>query len=263
MRKLGMNCGSFPGINAFDSIPYIKNAGFDSIITGFGSDEAVGNIAESAAKYGLAYETVHAPFKGINNIWFPGEDGEIMLKTFLDCVDACAHHNVPVVIIHLSSGVKAPAISEIGTERFDRLVDHAGEKGITIAFENQRKMANLAHVFERYDERENVGFCWDNGHEACFTHGWEYMPIWGHKTVALHIHDNFKEYNKDIHLLPFDGIFDFHKFGEYIRKYNFEGTLMLEALPKNSDFYNDFTAEQFYAEAFKRVSRLRKIVDGE
>ena len=263
MRKLGMNCGSYPEIKPIDSIPYIKAAGFDSIFTGFKNDMTAGRLAEAADKHGLAYETVHAPFKGINDIWFPGEGGDVMLQTFLDCAESCAHYKIPIMVVHLRSGVKAPAISDIGTERFDRLVDRAGELGVTVAFENQRKMANLSHVFERYDDRENVGFCWDNGHEACFTNGWEYMPIWGHKTVALHIHDNFMEFNKDIHLLPFDGIFDFHKFGEYIRKYKFEGTLMLEALPKNSDFYNDFTAEEFYAEAYERVKRLRRIVDGE
>ena len=263
MRKLGINTGSVPGVDAFHGLAYIKNAGFDSFFTGYKNDELVALIAEEGAKLGLDYETIHAPFKGINNIWFDGEEGDEVLKTLTTCLESCANHGIPTMIVHLSSGNNAPAINDIGHARFDSLVDLAVKKNVTVAFENQRKLANLAFVMELYKDIEQVGFCWDNGHEACFALGKEFMPFFGERLVALHIHDNLRKYNEDMHLLPFDGILDFHRFGEHIRNSGYTGTLMLEALPKQTNYYDGMSPEEYYEKAYKAVSRLRLIVDGE
>ena len=71
------------------------------------------------------------------------------------------------------------------------------------------------------------------------------------------------EYNKDLHLLPFDGMINFYHVGEQIKASGFTGTLMLEVIKKNSNFYDDYTAEQYYEKAFRAASKLRRIVDGE
>ncbi len=263
MRKLGMNGGSFRGVNALDSIPLIKGAGFDSFFTGYRDDEYTGQMAECAAKQGLTYDFVHAPFKGINNIWLPGEDGEVMLKQLIDCAESCKRYDIPAIVVHLSSGDDAPCINDIGHERWDRLVYRAGELGVNIAFENQRKLANLAFVMEIYKELKHVGFCWDNGHEGCFTPGREFMPLFGDRLMALHVHDNMNRYNEDIHLLPFDGVLDFHRFAELVRGSGYTGTMMLEVLPKKTDLYDHMTVEQYYAAAYETAVRLRYMVDGE
>ncbi len=263
MRKLGVNCGSFRGVDSLASMPYIKNAGFDSIFTGYLNDEHTGRLANAAAQNGLSYDFIHAPFKEINNIWNPGEDGEAMLAQLIDCAESCAHYDIPAIVVHLSSGDAAPCVNDIGHERWDRLVNRAGEIGVNIAFENQRKLANLAFVMELYRDLPNVGFCWDNGHEGCFTLGRQYMPLFGDRLMALHIHDNMNRYNEDLHMLPFDGVLDFHRFADQVRASGFKGTLMLEVLPKKTNFYDDMTAEQYYAAAYETAVRLRIMVDGE
>ncbi len=91
----------------------------------------------------------------------------------------------------------------------------------------------------------------------------EYMPLFGKKTVALHIHDNMKEHNQDIHLLPFDGAIDFNRVADHIRNSGFEGTVMLEALPKNSTVYVGYTPEQYYERAYNAASRLRSLIDNQ
>ena len=121
-----MNSGSFPGVDVISGMSYVKDAGFDSVFTGYRNDELCEKIANEAVRLGLAYETIHAPFKGINNIWLPGEEGEAILGVLTTCLESCASHGVPTMIVHLSSGNNAPAINDIGHERFDRLVDLAG-----------------------------------------------------------------------------------------------------------------------------------------
>ena len=264
MRKLGINLGSYKGILAEDQIKYIKDAGFDSVFTGFDGYEKNAVLAEKISSAGLAYETIHAPYSGINNMWFEGEEGEKMLARLEDCTVCASKLGVPVVIIHLSSGVHAPHINDIGTARFDKLIETAGKVGVKLAFENQRKLANISYIFERYEDAPQVGFCWDNGHESCFTLGKrDYMALFGDRLIALHLHDNCGEFDRDQHMMPFHAKIDFGKVAEKIRNSGFAGTLMLETIMGASNRYDGYSPEQFFSEAYASVAKLRTLVDGE
>lgn len=265
MRKLGIIAGS-AGVDTLASLPLIQKAGFDSFFTGYSDRETMKTISDRAKALGLSYETVHAPFEkrwfgGVNEIWRAGENGENYLKLLIANVEVCAENEIPTLIIHLSSGVNAPCVNDLGHERFDRLVGRAGELGVMLAFENQRKLANLAFTFENYAENPFVGFCWDNGHEACFTNGIEFMPLFGKKTVALHLHDNHAVFDQDEHLLPFDGGLDWNKIAGAILASGYQGSLMLEGLPGNSHFYDGMNAADYYARAYESASRLRKLME--
>ena len=168
----------------------------------------------------------------------------------------------PIAVVHLSSGEQAPPPTDIGRGRFIDLVDYAAGKGIRIAFENQRKLGNIAWAFEEFQNAAHVGFCWDCGHEGCFTPGREHMPLFGDRLICTHIHDNEKVYNGDSHFLPFDGKIDYTRFAEHIRRSGFAGALMLE-VKGNSDRYAHLSCEQFLERAASAVKKLRTMVDGE
>ena len=264
MRKLGIKLGAYKGIPAEEQIKYIKAAGFDSVFTDFEGYEKNALLAKEIANAGLDYETIHAPFDGINNMWYAGEEGDKMLARLEDCTVCASKLGVPVVVIHLSSGVSAPHINDIGIARFDKLIETAGKVGVKLAFENQRKLANIAYIFERYENVPQVGFCWDCGHESCFTLGKrDYMALFGDRLIALHLHDNCGEFNRDQHMMPFHSKIDFGKVAEKIRNSGFSGTLMLETAMSASNRYDGYSPEQFFSEAYAAVSKLRTLVDGE
>ena len=138
------------GINLFDtnSIPLeeqldcIVENGFRSVF--FGSDEeSPMHIARELDRRGLRCESLHAPFDHINDMWVEGENGERMLKELTDGVALCASIGTPVLVVHLSSGDNAPTVNDIGLARYTRLMNYAKEKGITVAYENQRKLGRL------------------------------------------------------------------------------------------------------------------------
>lgn len=260
MRKIGVNLHAIPGLSDEAYVKTMAEVGFSAAFTG---PRNYGEYAELFAKYGIAYETVHAPFKGINTIWLPGEEGEDMLKQLTDCVDGCAMASVPHMVVHLSSGLTPPPTTDIGRARFTELVNHAAKKKVRIAFENQRMLANLAWAMEEFGP-ETVGFCWDCGHENCFTPGREYMPLFGHRVECLHIHDNFKVFNEDKHLIPFDGAVDFNRVAEHLKQSGFAGTLMLEIITRNSQgFYEGLSADEYLQKAANAARKLAKLVDGE
>ena len=88
------------------------------------------------------------------------------------------------------------------------------------------------------------------------------MPLFGDKLAFTHINDNLCEYNGDLHLIPFDGKIDFGYVAEQLKKSGYTGTLSLELLPPESDFYRDVSPQEYYARAYHAACRLRDMLDG-
>lgn len=259
MNQLGVNyCGEF-GETPAQACRLFADLGFDAVFT-CSTEGNVENFAKEAHKAGIYYECVHAPFKGINNIWLDNEEGEQMLKSLLACVDDCHNADVPKMVVHLSSGVKPPRMNDLGFKRFDELVAHAVKQDVILAFENQRKLANIAYIFETYNDVEQVRFCWDTGHEQCFAGGREYMPLFGHKLVYTHIHDNFSQPGGDLHMIPFDGNIDYAKVVKHLKNANYTGSLTLEITPKVWEGYNGISRVDYYQKAYNAIVKLRTML---
>ncbi len=207
---------------------------------------------------GITIDTLHAPFHHINDMWKEGDAGEDMLKVLLDGVDKCSRYGIPTLVSHLSSKSPAPPITDVGKARFFKLLDYAKEKGVKIAFENQRVMGNISVMLE---ERPDATFCWDVGHEGCFTPGREFMPFFGSRLAALHIHDNMGVYDSDDHMIPFDGKLDYSRVAKHIKAADYQGTVMLELFCSHSNLYNNITDEEYYKRGADSAKRLAKIIE--
>ncbi len=263
MRNIGINLSRnvLYGTEAFMNC--IAKAGFNSIFTCGNDAEFIAYAAAKCRETGLCYESLHAPWDGINDLWFENENSERLLARLKESVDLAAEYKIPIVVMHLSSKENCPPVTDAGLRNFEKLHTHAQEKNVIIAVENQRKLGNIATVLELYGRDSNVGFCWDVGHEACFAGGREYMPLFGDRCVFTHIHDNNCRYNVDEHLLPFDGQINFRRTADLIHQSGYGGTLMLEVgLPcEGSDKYRNLSLEQFVSKAYAAINRLRIIAE--
>lgn len=262
MRKKGIMYSELYGSNDRESLEMIKKAGFDSIMLGWYPDEKIKELCSICRSIGLEPEILHAPFSHINDMWLEGDGGETVLEVLIDNLQIAAKNGIPYVVVHLSSGDNAPHLNDIGIERFGRLVEAAERNGVTVAFENQRKLANIAFMMEKYKDNGAVGFCWDNGHEACFAGGREYMPLFGSKLVCTHIHDNFAQKDGDLHLIPFEGNYDFNRYAEHIKKSGYKGTLLLETAPSRSDD-GELSPSEFLQKAYNAVSVIADLCRAE
>lgn len=213
---------------------------------------------EALAQAGITVDNFHAPFKGLNTIWEPGEPGEEMLAKLMAGVDACVKYGVKLMVGHVSNGRPMPPISPIGLDRYDRLMAYAQEKGVTIAFESHRFVENVAYFMERYQE---AGFCLDTSHEDAFTPGVRYLPMWGNRLVATHISDNEYVCDYDMHMIPFDGHIDFSQTARELASCGREVTLMLELKPDNHEKYKDISIKDYYVSAAKSLRRLAEMVE--
>ena len=263
-RKLGINAGCLVGITPYDALPLLKKAGFESFFTALCQKDAVAALRARADELGLDFDFIHAPFKGINDMWLSGMDYLTIFNGIKEAIDSAAAYNVPLVITHVSTGWNAPAVNDLGLSRYDELVLYAKERGVILAFENLRMVGNLAILIDRYEKVDNVGFCFDCGHEHCFTKSVRWLDVFGEKVCCTHIHDNYGrewgdyESHVDLHLLPFDGTYDYAPMMERLDRYGFEGSLMLEVFQKKPQ-YETMAPEEVLATAYERIKKISEM----
>lgn len=254
--KIGINMNAFGDIDIDLQVRLMQENRFEATFV-IAENPRMEEMMRAIQRAGIICESVHAPLgKELNDLWYEGEAGEQMLERQKRSVDLCARYSIPVMVVHLSSGVPAPRINEIGYGRFKTLVDYADSHGVKIAFENQRHLANIAFAFEQFP---TAGFCWDVGHEDVFAGGRRYMPLFGHLLSQLHVHDNFGQ--RDVHIIPYDGKVDFERVAASIAATDYDRSLMLELNASVSNVYDGWTAEQYYKHAAQGARRLAERVE--
>ncbi len=253
--KLGINMDAYP-CSVDERISFMKKYGFEATFS-MADAEDLDETVRKCKEAGIVHENLHAPFRGINAIWTDTPEGEEMLVRLLLAVDAAARNGIPILVVHLCSGECPPLPNELGLLRFEKLMRYAKERSVTIAYENQRYLSVLSLAFEKFPDAR---FCFDTGHEACFTKNLAFLPIFGEKTVALHVHDNHAVYNGDEHMLPFDGTIDFSRVMHLLAQTPYVGALMLEVVATHSPYYKNVSADEYYARAYHGACHLREFV---
>lgn len=264
-RKLGINCDCYEGVWEVEMLELIKEAGFQCFFKGpTNFADKIGPLKVKADELGLEFLFIHAPFNNINAMWLPGDDYLQVYKSITETIDLAAEHGIPYVVIHASAGWKVPSISDIGLKRYDMLMEYAAQKKVVVAVENSRVVGNVAYFTERYVNNEYVRFCYDCGHEHCFTKTVKWMDIFGDRMVVTHIHDNFGRGPKkvgmpDLHLLPFDGNIDYAAMMNKLDEYNYGGALTLEVSSKRHENYMKMSPEEFVKTAYERLQNVQAL----
>ncbi len=235
----------------------IKDAGFDCVMLWwsdrFGRGEGYEKDAGLARDAGLWIENMHAPVHGQNDLSLNNEQGDQVFRDYLQCVEDCCQHQIPVVVLHLPDD-EFP-INDIGNERLDRIIDRAGTLNVHVAFENLRNIGNLTSVLRRLTF-PHVGYCYDSCHHINFALDMDLLSLFGNRLKALHLHDNKGSRNQ--HQLPFDGNVDWTHVMDGIRKTGYAGAITLE--PMNWD-YMHLGIREFLRLAYERAKQLERMTE--
>lgn len=279
MQKLILSTGlSFNDIPWTDQLEVIKAAGFD----GFFNDKPKHSdwkiteaMAEKAAKLGLYYHSIHAPFYGMDDIWHD-EDGElsdIMITDLINSIDDCERFGVPLVIMHAIIGMDNFTPTQLGLERLERVIDHSVKRGVQIAFENTEGEMYLEKILARFGTLPNIGFCIDTGHEMCYNRGADLIGKYGELLVSTHLNDNWGVTGEEItflddcHLLPFDGVADWEGIAKRLNKCGYDGDLTFEVIARGrkgldtNRKYDGMSLEQYVALAYAKAVQFRTLIN--
>ena len=269
-RKLGIMDCCLAGKTRLEALPLIKNAGFECFFMGECALDKAPALVNEGQKLGLNCEFIHADWrysangKGyyMNEFWKEGDTYKPLFDATIAALDTAAECGIPGICQHVTSGWLAPKASDLGFSRFDALVEHAVKRGVKLTLENLRNYGLLAALLERYEQVPEVGFCYDNGHEYCYTETVPFLDLWGKRTYFTHLHDNYgrdkedPDKDADYHLLPYDGTFDYSEMIRRMDKYGYSGALTLEVSQYGK--YKEMSSEDFLAMLYARAVKLSK-----
>ena len=233
----------------------IKQTGFESTALWWGNRNYINYAShpDIARKAGLHIEYIHAPYSLINNIWTDSLEGDDIEQLLLSCIEDCALHELPIMVMHISSGDTPPPYNELGLDRIKRITEKAEQKNIRIALENLRRVDYLAYVLGNIDSQK-VGFCYDSGHRNWRAPDVDLLGLYGARLMALHLHDNDGTF--DQHLLPFDGDINWKETMTQIASTGFKGAVSLEV---GNAGYKHLSPVEFLQISFERANKLLAI----
>ncbi len=271
MYELCINTGLGFGSTVSEILPKIKEAGFDGFFTGWHEGKTK-EIAELADKYGLLYQSVHAPFHDVAEMWEPGDKGEYVKEQLINCVNECKDAGIPRIVMHAVIGMDKHTPTDIGLQRFCRVVKRAEKIGINVAFENLEGPEYLAIVMDQF-RSSYVGFCWDTGHERCYNHCQDMTALYGDRLMCTHLNDNFGMTDEntltwldDSHMMPFDGKNDWQNIADRLKAHNYKGELTFELTCKSKpgrtthDIYASLDELGFLTLAHEKAVKFRELL---
>ena len=256
-------------------IKMLREIGYDAISPDWkniGSLSELAEIADTADKYGLLVQSLHAPTAKAADMWSDDTRlGSEARNDLLAALSACGKYSIPILVVHTWKGLDYSFDADtLNYGNFDEIVSFAAQHGIKIAFENTEGEEFLFALMEHFKNCETVGFCWDSGHEMCYNHSQDLLSKLGGRLIMTHLQDNLGissfdgriSSSDDLHLLPYDGIADWDlnierlKRSAHVDILNFELKTASRRFRHENDLYGQLTLPQFYTEAYKRACKI-------
>ncbi len=228
MKAHGYDCADFNLSDTSDPL-YLLDA--DAIA-------AAGKLREAFSASGIGISQVHGPWR------WPPQDGtaedraerfEKMVRSFrlsrlLGCDSVVIHPIMPFG----SGGDEPEKFLSLNLDFFTRLGAEAKKEGVVICLENMpMPLLPLARhdqllAFLRQLDPAAFALCLDTGHSViCGVQpGTAVREIGPALLRVLHVHDN--DGRADRHLLPGQGVIDWHDFAAALREIGFSGAVSLE-----------------------------------
>lgn len=196
-------------------VQLLHSAGFSAVSPVWSPELPLEELAACLQEHDMVIQSLHAPHGGLAYIWNSQDPASPKTEEkILACVDACVRFQIPVMVMHGWQGLTytfpdAPLDFSV----FDRIVDRAEAKQVSIAFENLEGEEYLQALMTRYRDRAHVGYCWDSGHDHCYPHKTDFLEAYGDRLIMTHLNDNLglrdpggvPSGDDDLHFLPYDG----------------------------------------------------------
>lgn len=277
-QKIGICVGNyFPG-DLCEAVNIIADIGFDAISPVWYPDGSLERIVNTTRERSLLIQSLHAPSRQSAKMWH--EDPQIAqgaLDELLLSLADCQKFSIPILVVHAWGGFdfsKSPQEKDIS--HFDILVEKAADAGVQIAFENLQGEQFVYALLDHFKGNDAVGFCWDSGHEVCYSRSMPLLKDLGDRLIMTHINDNLGissfdgsiTSKDDIHLLPFDGVSDWTRNVQLLQQapkqeiLNFEVKPTSRANQHENDNYAQMPLRMYLLEAYKRARKIAYMYAG-
>ena len=144
-------------------------------------------------------------------------------------------------------------LSEIGLNRFTKIVEVAEKYNINLALENTSDTKAIDFLYKNIGSKK-LKFCYDNGHDNIFPHEDNLIFKYKDRLAAIHLTDN--DGMDDQHLLPFDGQVNWSKVIKDLTEVNYQGALSFEVGWQYRDSVKKYTDNEYIKELRRRAERI-------
>ena len=269
MEKYGFSLQESYALPMTQVIDLLADTGFRAVSPGWGREQDLKGIVRQARARRLTVQSLHGPLRGMTAMWSRDpEAASPILRDLLQSAADCARLEIPLLVVHPWNGVEY-TFSRDGLcfRQFDLLVDRVRQLGIRVAFENLEGPEYLAALLDQYTQSDAVDFCWDSGHERCYTPGWDFLSRYADRLSMTHLNDNLGvtdpggklQGTDDLHLLPGDGNMNWENTVRRLQAAKHQEILNFELKirPKGNrcrlDLYSRMPLEQYFREAFRKA----------
>lgn len=272
-HKLCLGTGAGYQLPVEDQLRLIAKVGFDGFFVGWQQGLELQPLRALGDELGLYFQSVHAPFGRVHNLWKETELTQEVLEEQLRCLRQTAEAGVDLVVCHVFIGFRDHTPTRFGIDNYRVMVEEARRLGIRIAFENTEGEEYLHAVMDAFRDEEHIGFCWDSGHEMCYNHSQDLLERYGSRLFGTHLNDNLGikdfegaiTFHDDLHLLPFDGIADWQDIASRLDREGFQGPLTFELkYPTTLNgcdrlIYGHLSVEDYMTQAYIRACRVANL----
>ena len=276
MVSLGFSLQAKYDCPPVQAVEMLSDAGFSAISPVWSPELPLEDLTACTQKLGMTIQSVHAPHRGQPILWDPNDPlWETTQQQFLDCLDACARYDIPIAVLHgwQGLGYTFPE-TPLDFSAFDRIVDYAEGRKVSIAFENLEGEEYLAALMDRYRSRPHIGYCWDSGHDHCYPHKLDFLEAFGDRLIMTHIHDNLGTRGvpttlDDLHLLPGDGNIHWESNIRRLKTaprqeiLNFELKKLCKSPAAQDRIYADLSTRDYFCLAGKRARQIADLYEKE
>ena len=229
-----------------EKIDFLKNQNVTAIETGPDfllkyKEAEIETIAEKYSKAGIEFYSMHAPF-GVNDDLSDLDNVKRrkIISVFKEFILRAPLAGVKCLIVHPGDAIK----NDDENKRLNQfkkslevLLPLAEKNNLLLAVENMPPtsigflVSSIVKIVKEFDSPA-LGICLDTGHLNNTNENMiEAFELAREKIIAFHFHDNDGE--RDLHLQPPYGTFDWNALIGQINKYNFEFPALVEAKPWN------------------------------
>ncbi|MCO5388225.1 sugar phosphate isomerase/epimerase family protein [Desulfosporosinus sp.] len=247
-----------------ERIRLIKEAGFASTSIWWEDEDTPWpmkkeSMPQLVRDMGIFVENIHVPFNESGALWSEQKSVRTnIIKSHLNWLNACADHQIPIMVMHLTEQGNHPAPNRSGLESMLELVKVAEGLGVKIAIENTLRSDNVPYILERIDSKY-LGFCYDSSHYNLTDKlDFHLLDRYGGRLMSTHLSDN--DGLKDRHWLPGQGIIDWTKVANHFPT-SYRGCLTLEAYATKEE--REDSPQNFLEKAYQRAVKIRDIITEE
>ena len=277
MTALGFSLQAKYDCSLTQAVEMLCDVGFSAISPVWSPELPLEDLTACVARLGMTIQSVHAPHRGQPILWDPSDPMRSSTqKQFLDCIDTCAQFDIPIAVLHgwQGLGYTFPE-TPLDFSAFDRIVDYAEERNVSIAFENLEGEEYLQALLNRYRNRPHVGYCWDSGHDHCYPHKLDFLKSFGERLIMTHIHDNLGTRDPggtpttldDLHLLPYDGNIRWESTIQRLKDLpkqnilNFELKKLCKSPAIEDRIYADLSTREYFRLAAQRARQIADLYE--